>query len=152
MKFSKLTKRINTSVYTERIINIDEIKAQYNPERFKFWKFLHKGPEKDILNMIYSPHCRFLNNNNNIETTPYYKLQKLYGRSDKWIRNKIDKFIKLFENIKTEGYKKNIIILQQPLIENEYNKGFEIFEGHHRISCCIVLKIKKIKCKVVSNE
>jgi len=154
MNFSKLTKKINENNYTEKVININSIKTQYNPDRFKFWKSLHEGPEEEVLNMLYSPHYRFLNQyiqQNNIETTSYYKLQKLYGRKDKWIRNKINKFIELFESIKKEGCREKIIVMSKPLVKNKYNNSFEIFEGHHRVACFLILNLTKIFCEVIEE-
>ncbi len=155
MKFTKLIKNINTNNYTEKDININLIKAQYNPSRFKFWKSLHIGPKQEVLNIKYSPHYRllkqYIEQNKNIRNTDYYKLQKLYGRNDKWIKNKINKFINLFEDIKKNGYDLNqrIIILNKPIVKNKYNNKYEIFEGHHRITCCLILKLEKIPCQII---
>ena len=68
--FSKLTKRINIDNCTELLMDINEIKAQYNPDRFRFWKPLHEGPEKEVLNMMYSPHYRFMMG----KKVAYYKM------------------------------------------------------------------------------
>lgn len=152
--FSKIIKNINLNSYMILTVNINQIKAQYNPDRFKFWKSLYEGPEEEVLNMLYSPHCRFLDQyikQNNLEVTSYYKLQKLYGRNHKWIKNKINKFINLFEDIKKNGCLKKIIILTHPLVKNIYNNSFEIYEGHHRYSCLVNLGTKEIKCKVIEN-
>lgn len=147
--FSKLIKKVNTDNYVEFFISIDRIKAQYNPDRFMFWKSLHEGPKEEVLNMIYSPHCRFLRD----KEVVYYKMHQLYGKNDRWIKDKIKKFINLFEEIKKDGgYKNNIIILKEPLVKNEYNNGFEIFEGHHRVACCLVLDVKEILCKVIGGN
>ena len=152
--FSKIIKNVNIKDYDELDIDISKIKAQYNPDRFKYWESIYDGPNEEVLNMLYSPHYIFLDQYlkhgiNNLEKTSYYKLQKLYGRKDKWIRKKINKFIKLFEDISNKGYKNRIIILRKPLVNNTYNNGFEIFEGHHRVSICNILKYKRIKCKVL---
>lgn len=155
MNFSMLTKTIDTNNYIERVIDINQIKAQYNPERFKFWKSLHKGPEEEVLNMVYSPHYRFLNQyieqNKNTNKSSYYKLQKLYGRNNEWIQNKITKFTSLFNSIQNEGCKIKVILLNKPLVKNKYNNGFEIFEGHHRVACCLILGIRTITCKLIEG-
>lgn len=159
MNFSLLLKNINTDKYVISNININQIKAQYNPDRFKLWKSLHKGPEPEVLNMKYSPHYRLLKqyieqnkNIRDIKNTDYYKLQNLYGRNHKWIINKINKFIILYNSISIEGYKDKIIILEKPIIKNKYNSSFEIFEGHHRVSCGIFLGFKKISCKLIKED
>lgn len=147
--FSKLTKKVNTDNYIESFISIDRIKAQYNPDRFMFWKSLYEGPKGEVLNMIYSPHCRLLRG----KGVAYYKMHQLYGKNDRWIRDKIKKFINLFEEIKKDGgYRNNIIILKEPLVKNKYNNGFEIFEGHHRVACCLVLGVKEINCKIIIGK
>lgn len=149
-----MIRKVNIKTYDVLVIDINQIKAQYNPDRFKFWKSLHGGPEEEVLNMLYSPHYRFLNQymqRNNIKNSSYYKLQKLYGRNHKWIKDKINKFINLFEDIKKNGCLKKITILTNPLVKNIYNDSFEIYEGHHRHSCLMVLGKKKIKCRVIKN-
>ena len=147
MNFSKLTKRVDTNNYMEILVNINQIKAQYNPDRFRYWQALHEGPEKEVLNMLYSPHYRLLTGGDGV----YYRMQKLYGRNDKWIRKKIEGLRELFNSIKKEGMQENITILNKPLVKNKYNGGFEIFEGHHRLACCLVLGMKEIICNVIGD-
>ena len=156
MNFSKLTKKINTKDYTETMININQIKAQYNPNRFSMWQSLHDGPEEEVLNIFYSPHYRLLKQYKEfgisiatVNKTTYYRLQRLYGRDDKWIKKKIYKFLDLFNNICDKGYNEKIIVLDKPLVKNKYNKGFELFEGHHRVACCCVLENKNLACKII---
>lgn len=147
--FTLMTQRVDTSNYYESMVNPNKMKAQYNPERFHLWKSLHKGPEKESFNMMYSPHYRFLKNR---EDKSYYKLQRLYGRDNKWINDKIKKFLEVFDSIKNEGFKEHLMILEKPLVKNIYNDGFEIFEGHHRIACALVLNIKEIPCQIIRRN
>ena len=149
MGFVRLVKSVDTTVYYYKNINLCDIKAQYNPERFHFWKSLHEGPEEEALNMLFSPHYRFLMDRDN---KAYYQLQRFYGRNNKWIKNKIDKFIGVFESIKNDGFKKQIMLLEKPLVSNDYNNGLEIFEGHHRVACCLVLGIRKIPCQIIRRD
>lgn len=158
MNFSRLTKSVDTDAYIELVIEIDKIKAQYNPSRFRYWQLLHRGPKGKVLDMAYSPHYRFLTSwqqigggLKNVEQTSYYKLQKLYGRNGQWISKKIAGFIDLYNSIRDDGYNENIVILSKPLVENKYNSTFEIFEGHHRVACCLVLGMKEITCKVIGG-
>lgn len=144
--FSKLIKKIDLDNYIELSIEINQIKAQYNPDRFRFWKSLHKGPEKEVFNMVYSPHYRFLMG----EKNAYYKMHQLYGKNNKWIKEKVNKFKGMFDSIQNEGVYNNIYILRKPLVKNKYNNSFEIFEGHHRLACCLVLGMKKIICRIVT--
>lgn len=146
MDFRRYIKKVNTKRCHDAEIDVSKIKAQFNPERFHLWKSLHKGPEEQALNMLYSPHYRFLKDNND---KVYYKLQKLYERNDIWINKKIKKFLGVFESLKNKGFTEPIMVVEVPLIQNEYNKGYEIFEGHHRIACALVLGIKKIPCKII---
>ena len=146
--FSKLIKKVDTDNYTELIIDSSQIKAQYNPDRFKFWRSLHKGPREEVLNMLYSPHYRLLSG----DDSAYYKMQKLYGRNDKWIKNKINNFTNLLDNIRMNGYNDAIIVLNKPLVKNKYNNGFELFEGHHRLACGLILNIEKIQCRVIGEN
>lgn len=153
MKFSQLIKSVDGMKYSEINLNPGKIKAQYNPDRFNCWLRVTSN-DKDPLNMIYSPHVRFLkryiiNPDINFIDTSYYAMHKLYGKKDKWIFDKIEKFISLYKDIKQNGIKDNIVILNKPLVKNKYNSSYEIFEGHHRIACTIVLKLDSIKCNLV---
>ena len=149
MNFVALTKRVDTSNYYEKMTGPKILKAQYNPERFHLWKSLHKGPEKEVLNMLYSPHYRFLKNR---KDKSYYQLQRFFGRNNKWIKDKIKSFLNIFESIKNDGFKESVMIVEKPLIKNKYNSGYEIFEGHHRIACCLVLGIKEIPCQIIRRN
>ena len=149
MNFRSLVKTVDTNDYYKGSVSLDRIKAQYNPERFHLWKSLHKGPETETLNMLYSPHYRFLKDQNN---KSYYRLQRLYGRNNKWIQVKIKKFLGVFESMKNEGVTESIMILENPLVKNKYNNDFEIFEGHHRVACALVLDMKSIPCEIIRSS
>ena len=114
MNYSKLLRTVKCDDYTESAIGIDKIKAQYNPKRFRFWRQLHEGPKKEVLNMIYSPHFRLLYG----DRKPYTKMQELYGRNEEWIKNKINEFIDLSYDILSNGFKRPIMIFKKPLVEN----------------------------------
>lgn len=146
--FTRLIRLIDTNSYTEVLVDINQIKAQYNPDRFRYWQALHEGPEKEVLNMIYSPHYRLLTGGDGA----YYRMQKLYGKNDKLIRKKIEGLRELFNSIKKDGYKANITILSKPLVRNKYNGGFEIFEGHHRLACCLALNMKELFCNLIGEN
>lgn len=131
--------------------------AQYNPDRFKFWQQVCTNVSlKDYLNMKYSPHVALLKQfeenggrlPERIQKTPYYQMHKKYGKSDGWTREKIDKFIDLYKDIKKNGISNPPIILNAPIVINEFNMTYEIFEGHHRCSVATFLEIHKIKCKL----
>ena len=149
MKFRQLVRTVDTNNYYEKMIDPKILKAQYNPERFHLWKSLHEGPKKEALNMIYSPHYRFLKDRNN---KSYYRLQRSYGRNNKWIDNKVKKFLGVFKSIKNEGFKESIMVVEKPLVKNKYNNGFEIFEGHHRVACALFLNIKEIPCQIIRGK
>jgi len=148
MKFRQLVRTVDTNNYYESMTDPRLLKAQYNPERFHLWKSLHNGPEKEALNMKYSPHYRFLRGH--IEA--YWELQRYYGRNNRWIRNKISKFVRVFESISREGFIENISALETPLVKNKYNRGFEIYEGHHRVSIALFLGLDSIPCDVIRRK
>ena len=148
MNFRKLTKIVDTSDYYFKMIDPKILKAQYNPERFHLWKSLHNGPKGEELNMIYSPHYRFLRGHK--ETYP--QLQKYYGRNNKWIESKIKKFLGVFKSIKNDGFTENLMILEKPLVKNKYNNNYEIFEGHHRTACALFLNLKEIPCQIIRRK
>lgn len=148
MNFRKLVKTVDTTRYYFQMIETEKLKAQYNPERFHLWKSLHNGPGKEALNMIYSPHYRFLRGHK----SAYHQLQKYYGRNNKWIKNKINKFLEVYDNIRKEGFTENISALEIPLVKNDYNNSFEIFEGHHRVACALSLGLEVIPCEIIRRK
>jgi hypothetical protein len=155
MNFRQLVRTVDTKNFYLKKINPKELKAQYNPERFHIWKSLHRGPKSEVLNMLFSPHYRFLHHNylaGNNKERAYYQLQRKFGRNDKWIRNKIKKFLDTYESIKKNGILENVSALEIPLVKNKHNKGFEIFEGHHRVSIALVLGLKEIECEIIRRK
>jgi len=148
MSFRQLVRTVNTNDYYKKMVNPKILKAQYNPERFHIWLLLHRGPDEESFNMLYSPHFKYLKDRDK----SYYKLQRLYGRNNKWIQDKIKKFLGVFESIKNEGFKESLMILEKPLVKNRFNDGFEIYEGHHRVACALILGIKKVPCRIIRRK
>lgn len=146
MNFRQLVKTVDTTNFYIKELNPVDLKAQYNPERFHMWKSLHTANNKDYLNMLYSPHLKFLNDNND---DTYFRLQRLFGRNKKWIDEKIKKFLGVCQSIKEVGITDNIMVIQRPIVDNKFNTGYEIFEGHHRVSCALYLNIKSVQCVVI---
>lgn len=149
MNFRQRVKAVNKTKIYEMKINPIELKAQYNPERFHLWRSLHTGPKKEVLNMMYSPHYKFLCDRTD---DTYRRLQRLYGRKNKWINAKIKKFLTTYESIKENGFIEKVEILETPIVENPFNSSYEIFEGHHRVSCALFLEFRKIPCIVIRKE
>jgi len=160
LKFSDLTKKIDSLETELSNIELKHIKAQYNPERFKYWKSLYVCSDNDFLNMSESPHCRLLrryekhgdNIWKNIHKTPYYKMHEKYGKKHEWTLSKTKKFVNIFNEIKIKReFKEPPVILQKPLVKNIHNNSYEIFEGHHRVACSIVCNFVTINCLLVRN-
>jgi hypothetical protein len=146
----------------EDTLKIEDISAQYNPARFKYWKSLHKGAPNDVLNIRYSPHVRFLEFYNSgklsgftdeeIKDTSYYKMHQAYGKSHKWTMNKITKFVGVFEDISKNGMKEPPVILERPMHTNPFNSGYEIYEGHHRVAIQAYLGAEKMRVSIAKYE
>lgn len=123
------------------------IRCQYNPDRFELWKRIYTfEKERNILYLNYSPHFSFLfwnkAQNMPVQKTRYYNLQLQYGRNSSWITNKIMKFQSLVEDVKENGVMNNPVVLTRPIVKNDYNDRFEIYEGHHRLAIAIFLDIE----------
>ena len=136
---------------------ISELYVQYNPERFEKYKSLHTGPLEKVLDMSASPHCRLLRDYQverdriwaNIKKQDYYRMQRLFGKNHKAAVSKVARLVKLYESIRKNGFTSEIIVTTKPVIANEYNHGYEIYTGHHRVACCIALGMEDIPCKIV---
>ena len=133
-------------------IVVDQLHVQYNPERFDQYKSLHEGPSETVLDINDSPHCRMLADYEankekflaNTANNDYYRMQRLFGKSHKSAISKVDRLVKLYERIKKNGFTSKIVVTTKPVIANEYNRGYEIYTGHHRVACCINLGIKQV--------
>jgi len=135
-----------------------EVKAQYNPDRFRQWQSLHVGGPYQVLNIAFSPHVYFLtryeetgNYTSGLRKSRYYKMHRLYGKKKEWIEKKAEAFIALYEFIKGGGEpSERISILRTPIVPNIFNKGYEVYEGHHRLSIYYVLDVPKIKVDLLT--
>ena len=157
-KFSDYIKNEVSFVKIEnRHLPIERLHVQYNPERFEKYKSVHDGSLDTVLNMSVSPHCRLLETYkregekiwSKIKKSSYYKMQRRFGKNSRRAILKARKLIKLYEDIKENGFNSSIIVLEQPLIVNEFNRGYEILEGHHRVACCISLGIESVDSEIV---
>jgi hypothetical protein len=137
---------------TTKVIDVDKLYFQYIPE--KFFKEIYPGDEKQMLSLENCPHYKFLLLYRKIgkaiwkcyRDTDYVKLQRLWGRDDKYSRKKAVTFIKTYKDIKKNGLKKRIVVLDKPMHKQFFVDGYEIYHGHHRAAICKVLGFGKIKC------
>ena len=120
----------------------DVIHAQYNPDRFAEWERHCACLNMDKLNMEYSPHVSCLRGGNDYEL-----LQMSYGHNAQYASNREVKLFHLRDSIAKKGVCERPMLLEAPRVKNRFNAGMEIYEGHHRIACCIALGIKCI-CNV----
>ena len=143
MRYAEFVKKYVKLEFKEtRKLSLDDIYCEFNPDRFKYWRatFKQKFDESSVLWIGNSPHCDFLRKERTpIYRTRYYNLMKMYGRSDDWITRKCDRFQWLYEDIQKNGIGNNPIILDRPIAENQFNSGFQIYEGHHRCAIACVL-------------
>lgn len=135
-------------------VAIVDLHFQYIPE--KFFKDLYPGSESDMLKLHNTPHYRFLKLYEELgkdiwdcyEETDYFKLMKRWGRDDKFSRKKIKRLIGNYRSILKDGLQSNITVLNEPLYKKHFNKGYEIWNGHHRAVICCVLGYKNLNCFV----
>lgn len=147
MNFANYLKRIKLKHIGETYVPIESMRCQYNPDRFKYWDHVCGNS----MTIQSSPFWEYLNYK---KQDKYYDLFRLYGRTDEWIKNNILKFQVIYESIASKGYKKNKdlpVVLLRPIVENEYNNNFEIYEGHRRLTICLYLRLnqKVLLCEVV---
>lgn len=141
---------INT-IRTEDI-SFDELHFQYFPSRFIREVY---GDDGNMMLVKNSPHCDFLKQYEKIgeevykNNTNYYKMQKGWGRDEKYILKKMKKLVGLYNDIKKDGLKVKIRALEAPLYSKVFDSGYEIYDGHHRASVCCILGYKTIACEVI---
>ena len=147
MNFAKYLKTIKLEAIDIKHIPIDKISCQFNHDRYKHW-IKTCGNSFSIRS---GPYWEYLSTRS---TKKYTKLFKLYGRSEVWITNNILKFQIMHGNIANHGFDEECglpIILEEPVLPNEYNSTYEIWEGHRRLSICLYLGIKqRVKvCQII---
>lgn len=134
-------------------IPCEELHFQYVPGRFN--REVYGGNDDDMLLVRHSPHYSFLKEYQRIgrdvlkTDSDYYKMHSLWNRERRWIEKKMDRFINLYEDIKKNGHRDKIIVVEEPLYEKKFDSGYEIYDGHHRASICAVLGHDKVSCKIV---
>jgi hypothetical protein len=157
---SYLHDKVRIILIREGNIDVDKIFCQYNPDKFHLYsQVVYKlGNPLSIYN---SPHYKLLKLIQSlgrdklilhIQNTDYWKMQKLYGRDDKWIMGKIDKFINLYISIQNGTIIDSPEILDKPIVTNQYNDKFEIWEGHHRMAAFAALGLTTVKCNLYRWE
>lgn len=147
MNFSQYIKKLKLKTIDEVYIPIDTIKCQCNSDRYKYWVEAC-GSSLDIKNGPYWEYLMYK------KLDKYKALFRLYGRSELWVTNNILKFQKLYEDISLHGFneKKGLpIVLNKPVIPSDHNCGYEVWEGHRRLSICLYLgrKQKVRLCEIV---
>lgn len=143
--FGSSLKRLQFDIIEEREVDWKLLHAQYNPDRFKYYRQTVTDSSCNILGIGNSPHVKLLKdwdrNWDTVSSTAYFLMQKLYGRKPPWIQEKITAFLDLFDRIKSGGEIRTAEILSKPVRKNKYNSGYEIWEGHHRVACHVVLDL-----------
>ncbi len=156
----------NRNVYCEMIPVKNTALIPYLEEHFK----IAGKVDFNIANIMQCQMFKqYLNNKlgNNFENLDYYKWhsylnkQGINKRPHDLIITKIHKSIKLLNSIKKNGfidYKLiNLpIITKKPIITSRYNydykiNGYEIYDGHHRVSALFCLNYKYTKALVVED-
>jgi hypothetical protein len=139
------------------VMNIHYIKVQYNPSRFRALFVNSDITNYEPLEIAGLPHTLLLEHYKEfgrtktlsiVTTLLYGKMQKRYGHILQEIEKRASKFIDLYEDIKINGINERPDIMREPLIENKYNKSYEIYEGHHRLACCHALNMKFVEVNI----
>lgn len=139
MSFNDYLRSKKPELIDTLFIDPNKIKCQYNPDKFRFWAEVC-GTSLSI------PSSPFFNYLASGDTTKYRKLFRLYGRSEVWITDNIKAFDVMFDSIVKNGFDENFnlpIILKKPAMENPYNNGYEIYEGHRRMTIILFLKLNQ---------
>ena len=152
-----LKSNYNFTEIEQKVLPFNEISIQFNPERFEQYKSVYKGVYDRVLNINQSPHCKLLRDYNNKGNNvwrgfcnhPYYRMQRRFGKSRKSATAKAKKLVELFEDIKTNGFKGRITVIDKPIIPNPYNSGYELYGCLHLAACCIVLGVESLEATII---
>ena len=149
-------------------IRVSKLHFQYVAPVFndKFW------PKRDM-SVLNSPHVRFLKKYKDVGMdidalwdTDYVRLMEYWGflgfgnnRDKEYIKRKISRFLTLYRGIERHGFRRKhrIQVLKNPFWitrycgKEKFLKGYEIWHGHHRASCCYVLGISNVPCVILED-
>ena len=136
-------------------VDVDKLLAEHNPNRYHLYSSLFPHDEENVLDMKISPMYKFVLDYSvcaiagkkfDYVDTQYYEMQKRYGRKHPYIVAKMSNFMKLFNDIKTNG------LMKPPVVIPKGDGSYHIKDGHHRVACCMVLGMKKVVCKIMRGQ
>jgi len=151
MNYSQLLKEIKFIEVGQSKISTNSISCQYNYDRFHLYK-KYCLDQSSPLNIKNAPHLDLLkkyDRNKIIKNSLYHQMHYAYGKPKLWVKEKVKKFIELYKDINENGLKNPIQVLKNPIIKNEYNNNWEVYEGHHRLAIYYHLGIKEIPCIII---
>jgi len=154
------------SFFSDKQGNVD--KCIKNSPHFKFLnEYIKFGIAKLKKNFLKTEYYSFFKGMNRIgkKINLYSPDQDIViNYSDEQIWEKAQKFIELYESIKKFGYlgKKRfqhryIIVCEVPFIESRFGIAlnqtpYEIFSGHHRAACLLLMGEENIKVLVIRDK
>lgn len=160
-----------TNLYILRNVSCEMIETD-NANLIPFIEDLKKKKSLNIFNSFHYDLFKKISTNKITRSDDFSNLKyfrwhkslhklKINNRSESWIKYKILNAFKLFESLQSKNFiKYNYLnyplVLESPLIHTRYKipykiKGYEIFDGHHRVACLAALKFKKIQCIVCKD-
>lgn len=93
-------------------------------------------------------HISFLRNHTDFENTQYFQEYLAPRYTTTGCHDKIKEFLSLFEIIKSKGFDNQNPILVADIASLNLGFPFFRFDGCHRLACCKILDIKKVKFKI----
>lgn len=75
----------------------------------------------------------------------YWRRQRLQGRSEDWIEEDSQRFFKLFEKVRREGFRR----IGAPILMVEMNGKLVRQNGAHRAAIAWVLGTKELECLIL---
>lgn len=126
---------------------------------------------RDLHSLNYSPFLAdsffvsFLNDidqGKNFRNTAYFKIMRKYGGAD-FAKKRVKNFKSLYQVIKNTKNLSPILVYDsvdwktypdypKKITINKPQRGFIIFDGHHRVAVMVHLGTKKIPAKIVKKE
>lgn len=157
------TKKEHVTFVRDIEIDIRKLNFQYIPSKYSEHLYFNGARPMSIDS---SPHFRFLvdlRDGKDVFDSDYCKWLRFCGKDEDVVKLKVKSFISLLKSIDKKGLicsKKfhSIAILKIPFVQSRYNLSmpfenkWEIWHGHHRLTCCLFLGYKLIKCQLYKDS
>ena len=151
----KLTSTRYEPVVLSHVLEVDigRLSCQNIPVSFEKYKTAYGDTDlKDWFSLENSIHCKFLDalkHGQALKESKYFKFQMLLNNdNEQLVLAKCKKFLNLAKDI----MESQVNLLPIVYKCDDPNYEYEVYDGHHRLACCIAMGMKTMKLGVLESR